>query len=83
MAIPVEDLKQLLQSPRPEATLVHVVGSYVVAGRDELATRAMRGAVPVVTRDELLDRVGGWPVTDEELETEAAKLTAAVDNRGG
>ncbi|HEX7309227.1 hypothetical protein [Lentzea sp.] len=83
MPIPVEDLKQLLESTRPEATLVHVVGSYVVAGRDELATNAMRGALPVVTRDELLDRVGGWPVTDRELEEAAAMLGAAVDNRGG
>jgi hypothetical protein len=83
MPIPVEDLKQLLQSTRPEATLVHVVGSYVVAGRDELATDAMRGAVTVVTKDELLERVGGWPVTDRELEEAAAMLSSAVDNRGG
>ncbi|HUQ62047.1 hypothetical protein [Lentzea sp.] len=83
MPIPVEDLKQLLQSTRPEATLVHIVGSYVVAGRDELATDAMRGAVTVVTKDELLERVGGWPVTDRELEEAAAMLSSAVDNRGG
>lgn len=83
MAIPVEDLKRLLQSTRPEATLVHVVGSYVVAGKEELATNAMRGALPVVTKEELLERVGGWPVTDRDLEEAAAMLSAAVDNRGG
>ncbi|MFD5830301.1 hypothetical protein [Lentzea sp. NPDC060358] len=83
MPILVEDLKTLLESTRPGATLVHVVGSYVVAGRDELATNALRGALPVVTRDELLERVGGWPVTDEQLEEAAAVLASAVDNRGG
>ncbi len=83
MPVPVEDLTQLLQSTRPEATLVFIAGSYVVAGRDELATKAMRGALPVVTRDELLERVGGWPVTDRDLEKAAAMLSSAVDNRGG
>ncbi|SES21675.1 hypothetical protein SAMN05216188_126104 [Lentzea xinjiangensis] len=83
MAVPVEDLKSLLQSTRPEATLVHVAGSYVVAGAPELATKALSGALPVVTRDELLEHVGGWPVTDSDLERVAAMLSAAVDNRGG
>lgn len=83
MAVRVEDLKLLLQSTRPEAALVLVTGSYVVAGRDELGTKALRGALPVVTRDELLERVGGWPVTDRELDEAAAKLAAAEDNRGG
>jgi hypothetical protein len=79
MPVPVKELKLLLQSTRPEATLVLVAGSYVVAGGPELATEALR----VVTRDELLDRVGGWPVTEQELEQAAATLTSAVDNRGG
>ncbi|GAA3623708.1 hypothetical protein GCM10022267_07280 [Lentzea roselyniae] len=83
MPVRVEDLKLLLQSTRPEAALVLVAGSYVVAGRDELATTALRGALPVVTRDELLERVGGWPVTERDLDEAAASLAAAEDNRGG
>jgi hypothetical protein len=83
MPVPVQDLKLLLQSTRPDATLVFVAGSYVVAGGPELATKALRGALRVVTRAELLDRVGGWPVTEKELEQAAATLTSAVDNRGG
>jgi hypothetical protein len=83
MPVPVKDLKLLLQSTRPQATLVLVAGSYVVAGQDELATEALCGALPVVTRDDLLDRVGGWPVTDRDLDEAAATLSSAVDNRGG
>ncbi|MGW4209128.1 hypothetical protein ACWEIJ_14165 [Lentzea sp. NPDC004789] len=37
----------------------------------------------VVTGAELLDRVGGWPVTEKDLEQAAATLASAVDNRGG
>ncbi|MFC3893121.1 hypothetical protein ACFOWZ_16730 [Lentzea rhizosphaerae] len=83
MPVPVDDLKLLLQSTRPEATLVLVAGSYVVAGSAELATKALRGALPVVTREELLERVGGWPVTDRDLDEAAATLSSAVDNLGG
>lgn len=68
MPVPVKDLKLLLQSTRPEATL---------------DTEALRGALPVVTRDDLLDRVGGWPVDDRDLDEAAATLSSAVDNRGG
>ncbi|KJK46869.1 hypothetical protein UK23_22195 [Lentzea aerocolonigenes] len=79
MPVPVEDLKRLLQSDRPDAALVLVEGRYLVAGREELAS----GALPVVTRDELLERTGGWPVTDRDLDAVAAKLSSAVDNLGG
>ncbi|WP_346131519.1 hypothetical protein [Lentzea roselyniae] len=46
---------RLLRSDRPNATLVLVEGSYVVADREE----PLSGALPVVTRDELLERLGG------------------------
>lgn len=68
MPVPVKDLKLLLQSTRPEATL---------------DTEALRGALPVVTRDDPLDRVGGWSVDDRDLDEAAATLSSAVDNRGG
>jgi len=83
MPVPVENLKLLLQSARPDATLVLVEGSYVVAGRDELGSAALRGALAVATKDELLERVGGWPVTERDLEEASATLSSAVDNRGG
>lgn len=83
MPVPVDDLKRLLRSERPDATLVLVEGRYVVADREELATDALRGALPVVTRDELLERAGGQSITDHELDEVAATLSSAVDNRGG
>lgn len=83
MPVPVDDLKRLLESDQSDAALVLVEGSYVVADREELATDALRGALPVVTRDELLQRVGGRSITDHDLDEVAATLNAAVDNRGG
>ncbi|MGW4213512.1 hypothetical protein ACWEIJ_36385 [Lentzea sp. NPDC004789] len=79
MPVPVDDLKRLLQSDRPDATLVLVEGRYVVADRVEVAS----GALPVVTREELLERLGGRPITDRDLDEVAATLSSAVDNRGG
>lgn len=43
MPVPVDGLKRLLQSDRPDATLVLVEGSYVVADREELASGALPG----------------------------------------
>lgn len=83
MPVPVKDLELLLHSTKSGATLVLVEGRYVVADRDELATDALRGALPVVTRDELLERVGEPPVTGRDLDEAAATLSSAVDNRGG
>ncbi|SDG57149.1 hypothetical protein SAMN05216553_109135 [Lentzea fradiae] len=82
MAIPAEDLRKLLQSGE-DASLVHIAGKYVVASRDELESDELRGALTVVNREDLLERLGGRPVTDRELEEAAATLSAAVDNRGG
>ncbi|ANZ40808.1 hypothetical protein BBK82_37305 [Lentzea guizhouensis] len=79
----MEDLKLLLQSPRQDAVLVHVEGRYVVAGSAELGADSLRGAVPVVTRADVLDRAGESPVTDRALAEIAAMLASAVDNRGG
>ncbi|KOV90022.1 hypothetical protein [Nocardia sp. NRRL S-836] len=83
MAVPVQDLRQLLDSAEPGAALVHVEGRYVVAGSAELDTPELRGALSVVTREELLERAGGQPVAERDLEEIAAALAAAVDNRGG
>ncbi|GAB2860169.1 hypothetical protein [Lentzea nigeriaca] len=79
MPVPVDGLKRLLQSDRPGAALVLVEGSYVVADREEVAA----GALPVVTREELLERLGGRSITERDLDEVAATLSSAVDNRGG
>jgi hypothetical protein len=79
MPVPVDGLKRLLQSDRPDAALVLVEGRYVVADREE----PLSGALPVVTRDELLERLGGRSITDRDLDEVAAMLSSAVDNRGG
>ena len=83
MPVPVDDLRKLLRSESPDATLVLVEGRYVVADREELTTDALRGALSVVTREELLRSVGGEPATDRDLDQAAAVLSSAVDNRGG
>ena len=79
MPVPVDGLKSLLRSERPDATLVLVEGDYVVADREEAAA----GALTVVTREELLERLGGRSITDHDLDEVAATLSSAVDNLGG
>jgi hypothetical protein len=79
MPVPVDGLKRLLRSDRPDAALVLVEGSYVVADSEGLAS----GALPVITRDELLERLGGQSITDRNLDEVAATLSSAVDNLGG
>jgi hypothetical protein len=79
MPVPVDGLKRLLRSDRPDATLVLVEGSYVVAGREEVAS----GALPVFTREELLERLGEQSITDRHLDEVAATLSSAADSWGG
>ncbi|MCG8922572.1 MULTISPECIES: hypothetical protein [Lentzea] len=83
MPVPVQDLKRLLGSTRPDAALVLVEGDYVVAGGEDLDGDALRGALTVVTKDDLVERVGAGPVSDRALEEAAAALSSAVDNLGG
>ncbi|RDI34668.1 hypothetical protein [Lentzea flaviverrucosa] len=83
MTINDDDLRRLLDSDLPDATLVLVEGrAEVVAARD-LDTDEFRGALQVTTREDLRSRFAGPDVTGPELRWIAATLGSTVDNLGG
>jgi hypothetical protein len=83
MTVEVPDLRRLLDSDLPDASLVLVEGRLDVVQVDDLDADDYRGALLVVSREELLARAGGLPVTDDRLEQIAATVGSAVDNLGG
>jgi hypothetical protein len=78
-----DDLRRLLDSDLHDATLVLIEGRLAVVAADELDSDRYRGALPVLTREELLAQTDGLPVTDDQLERLAATTGSAVDNLGG
>ncbi|BBY58568.1 hypothetical protein [Mycolicibacterium sarraceniae] len=52
-------------------------------GRAALDSDAYRGALQVITRDELLEQAGGEQLSDRELAEHAAALDMAVSELGG
>lgn len=83
MTISTEDLRRLLDADLPDATLVLVEGRAEIVMAQDLDTDAFRGALQVMTREDLRARVDGPDVTEPELERIAATLRSAVDNIGG
>ncbi|MEV6715159.1 hypothetical protein AB0M48_24350 [Lentzea sp. NPDC051208] len=83
MTIDEDDLRRLLDSGLPDATLVLVEGRTEVVSARDLDTDAFRGALQVTTREDLLARFDGPDVTEPELERIAATLGSTVDNLGG
>ena len=83
MTIDAEDLRRLLASDLPDAVLALTEGRLDVVLADDLDADDYRGALLVLSREELLARSGGLPVTDEQLERIASTVGSAVDNLGG
>lgn len=83
MALAADDLRRLIDSDLPDASLVLVEGRLDVVKADDLDLDPYRGALLVVSREELLARSGGLPVTDARLDQIAATVGSAVDNLGG
>jgi hypothetical protein len=83
MTVNEDDLRRLLDSGLPDATLVLVEGRTEVVAAQDLGTDAFRGALQVTTREELLAHFDGADVTEPELERIAATLGSTVDNLGG
>ncbi len=72
-----EHLQALLDATSDTARLGLVEGRFEVLDGD-----AGDGALEVITRSELRDRLGDDP-GDDELERQAATLTAVVEQLGG
>jgi NADH dehydrogenase len=82
MTIESDDVRRLADAD-DGAVLVLLEGRVTVIGHDELDDDAHRGALQVISRAELLDRVGGASLSDDDLVRQAAILDAEVSELGG
>jgi hypothetical protein len=76
-----DDLKQLLAAEQKNATMVLVEGRIEVIGAGQLASSEYRGAVEVISREDLVKRLGGSP-SDHEVAEQAGVLDAAISDLG-
>jgi hypothetical protein len=82
MTIAIDDVRRLLQSDRPDSVLVLVEGRTEVIGASQLASEQYRGALEVVSRDDLVKRLGDAP-SEHDLSEQAALLDMAISELGG
>ncbi len=80
--VTADDVRRLLAAGT-DAVLVLVEGRVDVVAPAELDTEAYRGALEVITRDELVRGAGGVQLSERELKEQAAELDSAVSELGG
>jgi hypothetical protein len=80
--ITADNVRRLLAS-ETDAVLVLVEGRIDVVDPAALDTDEYRGALQVITRDELIEQAGGEQLSDRELLEQAAALDMAVAEIGG
>jgi hypothetical protein len=82
MTISTDDVRRLLQSDEADSVLVLVEGRTEVIGAGRLASEQYRGALEVISRDDLAKRLGEAP-SEHDLAEQAAQLDMAVNELGG
>lgn len=82
MMINDDDVRRLLGADDKDAVLVVVEGRADVIGAGRLASTDYRGALEVISREDLVQRIGAEP-SDREISEQAAQLDAAVSELGG
>ena len=82
MTISTDDVRRLMQSDEPDSVLVLVEGRTEVIGAGRLASEQYRGALEVISRDDLVKRLGDAP-SEHDLAEQAAQLDMAVNELGG
>ena len=80
--VTADDVRRLLAAG-PDAVLILVEGRVDVVAPAELDTDAYRGALQIITRDELVRGAGGEQLSERELTEQAAELDSAVSELGG
>ncbi|WP_031509994.1 hypothetical protein [Streptomyces megasporus] len=80
--ITAEHVRELLRSSDPDPRLVLLEGRARVVPAAETGTDRWRGAVEVVSRDDLAGRLGPDEPSERDLETLAARLEAVVSELG-
>lgn len=80
--ITADNVRRLLASEM-DAVLVLVEGRIDVIDPAALDTDEYRGALQVITRDELIEQAGSEELSDRELLEQAVALDMAVAELGG
>jgi hypothetical protein len=83
MTIHADDVRKLLASGDANAVLVLIEGRAEVKSPAELESPDYRGALQIVTRQEVLQRAGTTELSDRELAEQAEALDTALRNLGG
>ncbi|MGV0838255.1 hypothetical protein [Mycolicibacterium thermoresistibile] len=83
MSISTDDVRRLLAADSADATLVMVEGRVEVISAGQLADPNYRGALEVITRRDLQNRIGAGEPSERELAEQAAALETALDELGG
>jgi hypothetical protein len=82
MTISTDDVRRPLAAEAADAVLVLVEGRTEVIGAGRLASDDYRGALEVISRDDLVKRLGDAP-SEHDLAEQAAVLDTAVSGLGG
>lgn len=83
MTITSDHLRQLLDADDDDAVLVLIEGRAEVIDSDAIDDDEHRGALEVISRADLIERLDGEDPSDHEIEEQAATLDATVDELGG
>ncbi|MGK5448025.1 MULTISPECIES: hypothetical protein [Streptomyces] len=81
--ITAQHVRELLSSSDPDPRLVLLEGSPRVVSAAEAGADRYRGAVEVVSRDDLAARLGPGAPSDRDLEALASRLQTVVSELGG
>ena len=80
--VTADDVRRLLAA-EGDSVLVMVEGRVDVVAPAELDTDPYRGALQIITREELVHGAGGEQLSERELEEQASELDSAVSELGG
>jgi len=81
--ISADDVRRLLEHDDPEAVLVLIEGRIEVISPRQTDSPEYRGALQVISRDDLLQRIGAQDLSDRVIEEQAAILETTVAELGG
>jgi hypothetical protein len=81
--ISADDVRRLLEHDDPEAVLVLIEGRIEVVSPRQTDSPEYRGALQVISRDDLLQRIGAQDLSDRVIEEQAAILDTTIAELGG
>ena len=79
--ITAEDLQRLLAAEQKNATMVLIEGRIDVIGAGQLASPEYWGALEVISREDLANRIGEAP-SEHDVAEQAGVLDAAISDLG-